>query len=160
MVPGGLNKVVLSCCLLLSVVCADSRPEDPSSHARGDGGRHREEARAERLGQRVSAHLSPQVTAHAGGVGPRGRLSGLGFLSAPVISWAPRRCPRALLHSCESGETHAAAPHLRARSRRAPNVRRRGQPECQAGEFVPRQAAAPCSGIRPAAAWGFGSAWL
>lgn len=63
-VPGGLNKVILSCCLLLSV-CADSGPEDPSSRARGDGGRHGEEARAERLGQWVSAQLSLQVTAHS-----------------------------------------------------------------------------------------------
>ena len=48
------------CCRLsffFFVVCADSGPEDPSSHAGGDGRRHWEEAGAERPGQRVSPAL-------------------------------------------------------------------------------------------------------
>lgn len=79
----GLNGVILSlgcsgqCCLLLSGVCTDSGPEDPPSHAGGDGGRHRAEARAERSGQRVSV---PQASCHGAfphGVCPQACSSGL-----------------------------------------------------------------------------------
>ena len=47
----------------LCVVCADSGPEDPSSHARSDGWRHWEEAGAERPGQRVSPALELDFSA-------------------------------------------------------------------------------------------------
>lgn len=88
--PCGPHCCCLSFCFLFFfVVCADSGPEDPSSHAGGDGRRHWEEAGAERPGQRVSPALELDGRSLDGPI-----LQGCPLSTAhPGAHWAPQCRP-------------------------------------------------------------------
>lgn len=113
-----------SCRLRLSVSRTDPEPQDPSSHARGDGWRHREEAWAERHRQRVSVCPAPMAAVSSAGSLTRGCLLG-SLVPADSSLGAPRTLSAVLTLPAACGARKACwdahvTCHLRAVSHTHP----------------------------------------